>query len=496
MANIPVKRLLVKALSHLPYPETCPLVLLDWVLDLKRTSSFNWDVLNAFVVFISLPRTSTDLGHLFAGMHCRCDSGGPPSHAAAHRAGLVHFEHTSHAFPIHALLEAMTAQFFPVAEAVSRRMRDREPLQYRIDGPINLLRFSRRRALWPVTLAEMLPHGAEDSFRGLTAWLPHVPHTIGAGIFRYVKVLLLLQREDILPYFTTSCTLRDVALDMLQAQYDVWAPGQSLARHEQMANITSSVCEMLITWTHNASMHDQAAFFRPRAVEYVAHCVKASEVLFALNAGMHARYFTATHRRLEAIYDVILNVAALVYAHVPECRPACLQQLGMDGASADKALQHVFDLAAEHDPARVGQATLLTHMLVAHAQRTRCAAPDCPTRTTVSAFKAATGRKMRFCSGCTRMRYCSRACQKAAWRHSSLPHRAVCASFRMLRDELGVNKRGRAEPALSDDNPAVHARMIALAALCGHLEALEDYDRQTPGMLTPRCVNKTLIFAQ
>jgi hypothetical protein len=496
MAHIPVKRLLVEALSHHPYPETCPLVLLDWVLDLKRTSSVKSDVLNAFVVFLSLPRTSADLGQLFAGMQCRCDAGGPPSHAAAHRAGLVHFEHTSHAFPIHALLEAMTAQFFPVAEAVSRGMRDREPLQYRIDGPINPRRFYRRRALWPVTLAEMLPHGAEDSFRGLTAWLPYVPHSIGAGIFQYVKVLLLLQREDVLPYFTTSCTLRDAALDMLQVQYKAWTPEQSQACYEQMAKVISSVCEMIITWTHNTSMHEQAAFFRPRAAEYVAHCVKASELLFVLNIGTDARYFTATQRRLEAIYNVILNVAASVYAYVPECRAACLQQPGMDGAGADEALQRVLEIAGEHDPARVGQATLLTHMLVAHARRTRCAAPDCPTRTTVAAFQAATEREMLFCSGCTRMRYCSGACQKAAWRHSSLPHSAVCASFRMLRDELGVNKRGRADPALSDDNPVVHARMIALAALCGHLEALEDYDRQTSGMFTPRCIDKTLMIAR
>jgi hypothetical protein len=45
---------------------------------------------------------------------------------------------------------------------------------------------------------------------------------------------------------------------------------------------------------------------------------------------------------------------------------------------------------------------------------------------------ADTGRKLPFCVGCRRFQYCSRDCQKKAWRDSKVPHRDLCSSVAIL----------------------------------------------------------------
>lgn len=57
-----------------------------------------------------------------------------------------------------------------------------------------------------------------------------------------------------------------------------------------------------------------------------------------------------------------------------------------------------------------------------------CAGPACR-RTSVSG-----GCGLYICGGCLCVRYCSRACQKAAWRSTPVPHRVVCSKLRAVME--------------------------------------------------------------
>jgi hypothetical protein len=53
---------------------------------------------------------------------------------------------------------------------------------------------------------------------------------------------------------------------------------------------------------------------------------------------------------------------------------------------------------------------------------------------------AGVGRRFKLCRGCKTANYCSRACQRHAWRHAEAPHCEVCTS---LREIHGLNIQAR-----------------------------------------------------
>ncbi|KAH9914708.1 uncharacterized protein B0H18DRAFT_123831 [Fomitopsis serialis] len=95
----------------------------------------------------------------------------------------------------------------------------------------------------------------------------------------------------------------------------------------------------------------------------------------------------------------------------------------------------------------------------------RCCAPECPE--TFASFQ----RTFPRCAGCGVPRYCSRNCQKRAWKHITFPHKDVCAKLRTLRERtnLGLKDRFLSE---SERQPFVDAcradkELPALAEECG-----------------------------
>jgi hypothetical protein len=62
----------------------------------------------------------------------------------------------------------------------------------------------------------------------------------------------------------------------------------------------------------------------------------------------------------------------------------------------------------------------------------RCFCPGC-----VETFPSV-GHTFQACGGCKVAHYCSRRCQKLAWRHAASPHRGVCLDMNRLRIALAV----------------------------------------------------------
>jgi hypothetical protein len=60
----------------------------------------------------------------------------------------------------------------------------------------------------------------------------------------------------------------------------------------------------------------------------------------------------------------------------------------------------------------------------------RCYGPGC------IATYADRSKTFKRCSGCRVATYCSRKCQKAAWRHPTAAHREVCSLYRACKDAM------------------------------------------------------------
>jgi hypothetical protein len=106
-------------------------------------------------------------------------------------------------------------------------------------------------------------------------------------------------------------------------------------------------------------------------------------------------------------------VGMAIYRHFPECSIRS-SQLNLLDVTMERAQRE-----------DVPHAVLWTRLLGSLAYqlvRQQCAAPGCDLTTEHH------GRDFRFCTGCAHVQYCSRECQRKAWRRDDgLRHREVCA---------------------------------------------------------------------
>ncbi|KAK0452772.1 uncharacterized protein EV420DRAFT_1558415 [Desarmillaria tabescens] len=75
----------------------------------------------------------------------------------------------------------------------------------------------------------------------------------------------------------------------------------------------------------------------------------------------------------------------------------------------------------------------------------RCYSPGC-----LETFTSM-GRKFQFCSGCVRVPYCSRQCQRQAWKTGQAPHRIICQMVKSFSDWIELQYKFKIEDYLEPD---------------------------------------------
>jgi hypothetical protein len=104
-------------------------------------------------------------------------------------------------------------------------------------------------------------------------------------------------------------------------------------------------------------------------------------------------------------------------------------------------------------------------------KRDRCAAPGCP--------RTSADGPLKRCAGCQRVAYCSRACQKAAWRHA-VAHRDACAALADMTTAYGLPVKCNSL-RWSDQNPGVfHVHNPTGEVVLRHLIKLSEFEMTTP----------------
>jgi hypothetical protein len=273
----------------------------------------------------------------------------------------------------------------------------------------------RKRKTWPRSIEEILPYGPEDTVRGLLGWLPSETCYYGAdpaSVLRMVHLILRFTRPLTLPYVLTSHTfiskgiqapLANACKTLESSRRDPEQPDYSAEQeaYDVMLAVMNVMDDLVMLWTDEAQYH---TLMGHRADQLRTLCARARDLPIWFNS--HP--------------DIVCTRSAG----------------GMDNHGAGMRRSHWVELQAtsadEPKPVPNTAATwkTLTRLIHRIYISQRCASPEC-TNTFANAGP------FRYCSGCKRVSYCSRRCQKVGWSHPVVPHRAICMTLRRFCEALG-----------------------------------------------------------
>jgi ferredoxin len=345
--------------------------------------------------------------------------------------------------PFHALLTVILSEF-----RRSDQMFDGNPAMPK-------LHLLSKRQIWPRSIHSLLPHGAEDTMRSLLQLFRiELPLDEYGLLYTALVRIIRLAHPLVLPYIVTSssfvsygivgfskkhATAQNQAGDLAQQHIDMRAV-------KAMYDFTYCMTTLAVRHANNVQrikLNNQ----QPSAVlEAFARCVDVCHAYLKGPEVLPNRVGNTPHSMLGESIDQLVTLGGLVYDDCPISRLCAISM------TSKNAFHQAARYSQPYSQTLPDRFRFAMHRLDI-AQH--CAAPEC-TRT------RADGRLKR-CSGCRRVHYCSRACQRGAWR-SKIPHRDVCSKIVRLCAALKVPEKDPAEwnaPAFVDRPiPEQSARLV------------------------------------
>lgn len=482
---------LIKALKKPHNPGTCAPVLLGCLAIMmdppedraSPESELDGNPMDVCMAFLTAPRSSTQLAQLQEYMLCRCENtlsrrsiGGFVR--VLHRRARQSFEFSDHdsdgtsSFAVllkliitilnDTLLDALE-KGGPALYKVDRRLR-------RSRRPVNDKDFTVNN-YWPESPYQLVPHGAEDTIRGLFQWMSTpLSGALAMPIMLFVKHIVKGGHQLVVPYVVTGPSFSNALVTYIMGRQLAWdeyekhdPPNSDV--HAESLDLLALACGlfhqiyesadrkqfMIFVEGDGTGLAIELSYMFNNMLRWASNLREAMEPLSADQTD-----------RLDIVWNQLSGVSSFVYAFFEQARQR--PEL-CHGAIVDRAKS----LKTWHENP-VGAAFYALRDLY---KSQRCAAPEC------TATYASAGRKFRHCTGCDRTPYCSAACQRRAWRHASLPHKPVCPSLRFVA-EHGMLRR---EVEEADLQPFLNAHLFntddqlkavrAAKVVTAHVEALQ-----------------------
>jgi hypothetical protein len=249
----------------------------------------------------------------------------------------------------------------------------------------------RKRKTWPRSIGDILPYGPENTVRGLLGWLAPETGYCGAdpaSVLRIVHLILRFIRPPTLPYILTSHAFisngiqasLEYACDILESsRRDPEQPDHSAEQeaYDAILAVLDVMNDLVVFWTDEVQHRTLA---ENGAYQLMTLCTRARDLPIWCNNNHSEVVCTLNANRIEGLS-----------AAMRRCLGAKLQAIPADGPNP------VPNTAATWEALK----RLLHRIYIAQ----RCASPEC-TNTFANAGP------FRYCSGCKRVSYCSRRCQK------------------------------------------------------------------------------------
>jgi hypothetical protein len=289
--------------------------------------------------------------------------------------------------------------------------------------PLHKLHHLASSLSWPTTTAQLFPHGPDETVRGYMDWMEG--ETTGTLIhimeaFRIVVTqawplaVPAIIRTDIFPrHFIDAATRWPDFLITIKHKRDKAAYNE---KSRLVLNMTLHLTAIMRLVSGDCSNPTSAtSFLRPHRQDILASCDHMIDTANTIISRQNGPSELGVH-----VTDTLISVGARVYYYFPDERNQLPQLPSHHSMIRDADLM---------GPLRNMSWNMFTKVLEYQHIRQTCAAPDC-LRTTEHV-----GRRLLFCSGCLWVPYCSRRCQRSAWRRSDgLQHHDVCALLRYVVD--------------------------------------------------------------
>jgi hypothetical protein len=334
----------------------------------------------------------------------------------------------------------------------------------------------RQRCEWPRSLSDLLPHGPEDSFRALIMWFhlkPDQPTRRSMDIA--LHGLLAICGSQISTFAMDSEALR-VGIHMERRAMIQYVPSErnkAPAHHLFWASfdrVITQCTELLHQLLFKLFDETQTINFlenKPGPEVFFETCTQGMVAWGLLDRMRLEGSLPKTEEDLLAHQNA--ELAGLLLLYFPRLRKV--------------ELPHRFRNAIEKYTPRwhISSEVLwfrLRRLILVQWRREHCAAPGCR-RTSVDCGH------LSFCGGCGIIRYCSRRCQKASWKHVAAPHRSVCSSYRDLFKGLKLGpKMNEEEHGTLKEPPTPESLFVTFGeALLYHEQARTKWEMS----FTPDC---------
>jgi hypothetical protein len=303
--------------------------------------------------------------------------------------------------------------------------------------------------VWPQTLSQILPHGPEDTVRGLVNWLKTDIGVYNRDVLvRMVDRVYAYTSQKTLPHMIVSKTfIARGVVPLLAFGANPPQSNQDLELAEQALDSCNSALWAIAI--HRCNPTHRRVLLESCVVEILRLCDQAIRRLSHVEKQI--RGHGEIHEGKIHLLGFSLNRLAGILAQDLYWWTA--GKIAYK-ASAIDPLPHLHSFWAR---------TL--NALEYSSEGQCCGLPDCmQTFLDTNSF--------RLCSGCRRVTYCSRRCQIRAWTHPAVPHREVCGKIHYICTESGI-PRIRMK-VLKDRKPEVFNEVLG-QAIAEHFEAATRY---------------------
>jgi hypothetical protein len=423
-----VLQTVLKAFNNPLKPRICEYALLGGLSTLEELlesdgTGVQLDALrDATVSWVMAPRTEAEMAALHRQLQCECsdeDRRTPTIEQFMHRAGQSKFGQSRQTLPIQALLMALLRPFRNLKHSMVTHPRD-----YVLYKPIERerkARMSGRQVPWPRGTAQLVPHGPENSIRGLMAWFRiQTDMSLRFILYDTLEALLRICSTAVVPPIVTSRIFARVLLDGLHSDNTTWyrkSESDTSASLDVMQSVAAT-CVMLRLLQDEGFGIDLAPLSISFPAELLTWLDKTLILLTRFERKMSIAPPYIRDHLANTLKDgrrrVIFFAALTLHTH-PGLSSESFTYENSIRAHAERI---------DHTKWEVLSRLKRTVLIV--GQYRRCASPLC-----AKTFADGAGR-FRYCGGCRRAPYCSKDCQKVAWAHSDVPHRELCSALRSI----------------------------------------------------------------
>jgi hypothetical protein len=462
------RRNIIKQFRTLPVPNACAYLLLSWICEVPsvdditreespqsadvRRDRYVEDILNVIWKWVTRPRTEDELQAVI-GLDCSCSD--------------IEQRHLCHKIAESGALR-FGAKPCPGWLVVDICLQ----IAVRADrkNPV-LPKKSFDRKSWPRIICDFLPHGDEETLKGVTQWLKCNPSTNDrTQVYDSLGSMIFLMSSLTIPHLLTSWIFFEGFAHIRRAGQLFASRQGALHRREEDEVIEELVenCRALINAISTlviplVNQTERRIFHLYDPTELLAGYESVRLVTSRASEVIHLR-----HRLSNTILQVNCQLGILINKFYLDCK---------ENGTFHSSKTSFRDLAAlpEAQLSPLPLASLRLMMMLGPSEMVyKCSAPTC--------LKTVVDTALRWCKGCFGIRYCSRRCQKRGWTNANVGHRVWCSDIKLLTavvsNGMSVSNAGSVAFA-AYANAEAHAQLIV-----DHLERLSLMKLQTrnPGV--------------